>query len=124
MQYEVQYSEEDMFMFQPSLGVGKMRGYIEPKPEVGYFLVRKDGMYDIVQSIYFEHDNTWEVYLRPLEVQIKDGDIIVVANKERCYKFYKRENDQGFKRINLATLINVVEQLQRHVDRLVTISNE
>lgn len=115
MRYEVQFSEDDFFHVEGDYG--RMHGNIVPQPEIGHYLVKRDGVYEVAQ-VAFSMDNAWDVYLRPLVVQTQDGDIIVVHNKDRYYRFYNRPDGCGFRKVTLMSLMNTIQQLEETMEKL------
>jgi len=115
LQYQVQFSEDDLFHIEGDYG--RMHGNILPTPDSGHYLVKTDGVYEIAH-VAFSLDNHFDVFLRPLVTQIQDGDIIVVHNKERYYKFYNRDDGCGFRKVTLLTLMNTINGLEEKNTKL------
>ena len=108
-QYEVQFSEEDLFHIEGNYC--RMHGNIVPTPDIGQFVVKSDGIYEI-GGTSFSLDNHFDVYLRPVLTETQDGDIIVVHSKERYYRCYNKDQKYGFKKVTLLTLMNSIADLE------------
>lgn len=122
-QYQVQFSEEDLFHIEGDYG--KMHANMLPTPDVAQYLVKSNGIYEIAHVSY-SMDGHFDVYLRPVVTQTADGDIIVVQNKERYYRCINRDGHYGFRRITLLSLLGIihslemkVSQLQQHISSLI-----
>jgi|SRR6478609_5099437 len=129
-QYQVQFSEEDLFHIEGDYG--RMHGNIVPTPDVGHYLVKTSGIFEVAHVSY-SMDGHFDVYLRPVVTQTADGDAIVVHSKERYYRCINRDGQYGFRRITVLSLLNLVsslegklhqleskiDQLQAHVDSLI-----
>lgn len=114
-QYSVQFSEEDLFHVEGAFC--RMEANSDPRPATGQFVVKRDGIYEIAQVIY-SMDNCYDVYMQPIVTQTQDGDIIVVADKERYYRCMNANDRYGFKKVTVASLLKDVNSLRERFDKL------
>src|SRR5205085_10705835 len=100
--YEVQYSEEDLFQCDGTYA--RMHSSIYPVPTAGNYIVKSDGVYEII-NVHYALDFNYDVQLKPRLTQCGNNDTIVVSNKDRLYRCYKSENEYGFKKVSLLSLL-------------------
>jgi hypothetical protein len=87
-----------------------------PTPCAGNFIVRQDGIYEIVTA-NLNFDGNWDIYLRPVLTECQEGDIILVHNKDKMYKCEEiSDGKYGFKKISLLTLLNYIQQLEKRLE--------
>ena len=113
--YEVQYSEEDLFQCN---GIyARMHTGIFPVPSEGNYLVKNDGVYEITH-VHFALDFNYDIQIESRLTQCENNDTIVVTNKDRLYRCYKSDTEYGFKKVSLLSLLNSVEDLVKKMNFL------
>ncbi len=118
-QYQVQFSEEDLFHIEGDFC--RMYGTISPTPDIGMHVVRPQGIFKIEQASFAIHDGNYDVYLRPMNTQCEDSDAILVQDKERLFRCHKVNGNYGFKKVTLLTLLHGMQNLE---NRLVQLSKK
>ena len=110
-QFQVHYSELDIFNFEGEYG--QMSSFTNPTPGPGKFLVSPQGIYEVATATVSESGN-WDVYLRQIVTECQEGDLIIVQNKDRVYKCERTANGTfGFRKLSLVTLYNMIQQLEK-----------
>lgn len=114
-QYQVHFSEDDLFHIEGPFC--RMHANIVPTPEIGHFVVRSDGIYEIKQCSW-STDTHYDVILQNVVTQTQDGDVIVVYNKDKYYKCHNKDNVYGFRKITLLSLMNTIYDLEHKLSKL------
>jgi hypothetical protein len=120
-QYQVQYSDDDFFHVEGDYC--KMHSTVIPPPQVGSFVVKPSGIYEIAQVTY-SMDDYYDIYIQPVVTQTADGDVIVVTNKNVYYRCINKDGVYGFKKITMLTLLNQNHNLENRLDQLQAHVNE
>ena len=111
-QFQVHFSDEDLTIINGDYC--KMPSSIQPTPEVGQFVVKPQGVYEIA-TVQLGFDG-WDVYLRQIVTECIEGDVIIVYNKDRIYRCEHHENGGVvFKKVTLLTLYNLLQQLEKQM---------